>query len=285
VTETLSLAVGRYPGSAPLLDGVLASPHFALAPAAVTPISRAFAPMVRELRFDVSEMAIATFLMAKAWGKPLVLLPVCLAARFQEGALLCRAESDIAGPADLRGRRVGVRAYSQTTGLWLRGRLAEAHGVAPEGIAWITFEDAHVAEFQDPPFATRAPAGADMLAMLRAGELDAAIFGNDTPTAADLRPVFPDPAAAGRAFLAAHGCMPVNHLLVVQRRLAEERPALVAELVGLFHAAAAGTSLPQGRAALDPAVLLALRYAREQRLLPRDMTLDEAWEGLPAGIA
>jgi 4,5-dihydroxyphthalate decarboxylase len=230
-------------------------------------------------------MAIATFLMAKAWGKPLVLLPVCLAARFQEGALLCRADGDIAGPADLRGRRVGVRAYSQTTGMWLRGRLAEAHGVAPEDIAWVTFEDAHVAEFQDPPFATRAPAGADMLAMLRAGELDAAIFGNDTPAAADLRPVFPDPEAAGRAFLAAHGCMPVNHLLVAQRRLAEERPALVAELVGLFRAAAAGTSLPQGRAALDPAVALAIRYAREQRLLPRDMTLDEAWEGLPAGIA
>ena len=94
-------------------------------------INRAFAPMVREQLFDVSEMAIATFLQAKAYGKPLVLLPVVLAARFQESALLCRADSDIRRPADLVGRRVGVRAYSQTTGVWLRGILADAYGVRP----------------------------------------------------------------------------------------------------------------------------------------------------------
>src|SRR5215207_11162798 len=107
------------------------------------------APMVREQRFDVSEIAIATFLQAKAHGKPLVLLPVVLAARFQQSALLCRADRDIRGPGDLAGRRVGVRAYSQTTGVWLRGILADAYGVPPEEVRWITFEDAHVAEVRD----------------------------------------------------------------------------------------------------------------------------------------
>ena len=87
-------------------------------------INRAFAPMVRDGRFDVSEMAIATFLQARAYGKPLVLLPVTLAARFQQSALLCRAKSRIEGAEDLPGCRVGVRAYSQTTGMWLRGILA-----------------------------------------------------------------------------------------------------------------------------------------------------------------
>jgi 4,5-dihydroxyphthalate decarboxylase len=277
----LSAAIGRYAHTAALLDGHGGA---LLDPVAVSPISRAFAPMVREARYEVSEMAIATFLMARAWGKPLVLLPVCLAARFQEGALLCRADSAIRGPGDLRGRRVGVRAYSQTTGLWLRGRMQEAHGVAPDDIRWVTFEDAHVAEYRDPPFVERAAPGQDMLTMLREGAIDAAIFGNDLPADAGLRCVFPDPDAAGRAFLATHGFVPVNHLVVVRRSLAAAQPAVVRDLVATFHAAAAGTGLPQGRAALQPAVALAIRYAREQGLLPRDMTPEEAWEGLPAGI-
>jgi 4,5-dihydroxyphthalate decarboxylase len=284
VAEALTLALGRYPHTAAVFGRAGLLPRLALDMAEVAPISRAFAPMVREARFHASEMAIATFLMAKAWDKPLVLLPVCVAARFQEGALLCRADSAIRGPADLRGRRVGVRAYSQTTGLWLRGRLQEAFGVAPGDIAWTTFEDAHVAEYRDPSFVARAPQGADMLAMLQGGELDAAIFGNDLPAGAGLRTVFPDPAAAGGEFHARHGFVPVNHMVVVQRRIADERPELVADLVALLRAAAGASALPQGRAALDPAVALAIRYAREQGLLPNDMTVDQAWDGLPAGI-
>lgn len=281
----LAAALGRYRHTAALLDGGVASPLLALDHVEVKPISRAFAPMVREGRFDVSEMAIATFLMAKAWGKPLVLLPVVLAARFQEAALICRADSTIRGPEDLRGRRVGVRAYSQTTGVWLRGRIEEAHGVRSDEIRWVTFEDAHVAEYRDPPWAERAAPGQDMLAMLLAGELDAAIFGNDVPVDAGLRTVFADPAAAGQAFLAAHGFVPINHLVVVKAGLARERPDLIAELVRMFHAAAWEAALPRGRAALDPAVALAIRYALAQGLLPREVSVDEAWEGLPAGLA
>ena len=117
---TLSIAMGKHPHTGALRDGAVASSLVALDFADIAPIHRAFAPMVREQRFDVSEMAIATFLQAKAYGKPLVLLPVVLSARFQQSALLCRADSDIGGPCDLIGCRVGVRAYSQTTGLWLR---------------------------------------------------------------------------------------------------------------------------------------------------------------------
>ncbi len=188
-------------------------------------ISRAFAPMVRTERFDVSEMAIATFLMARAAGSDLVLLPVVMAARFQNGALL-RREADGFGPADLRGRRIGVRAYSQTTGLWVRGILQEEHGLRPEHARWVTFEDAHVASFRDPPWAERAPAGSDMLAMLRAGALDAAIFGSDLPAGADLATVFPDPDAAGRAFLDRHHLLPVNHMVVVRAEVARQSGAV-----------------------------------------------------------
>ncbi len=285
----LRAAVGAYKHTAALRSGQVASAKLRLEFADVPPINRAFAPMVREGRFDVCEMAIATFLQAKAYGKPLVLLPVTMAARFQEGALLCRAaDSAIRGPAGLAGRRVGVRAYSQTTGMWLRGILADGHGVRPDAVRWVTFEDAHVAEYRDPPWAERAPAGTDMLAMLRAGELDAAVVGNDVPNDPGLRSVFPDPAAAAEVFWHKHGFVPVNHLITVRRELAE-RPDLIAELLRMFRDAKAAAPpgaggrdpLPAGRAALRPAVELALCFSAEQSLLPRHLGTEEVWEGLP----
>jgi 4,5-dihydroxyphthalate decarboxylase len=242
--------------------------------------------MVREQRFDVSEMAIATFLQAKAFGKPLVLLPIVLAARFQEKALLCRAGSDIASPADLAGRRVGVRAYSQTTGLWLRGVLADDFGIEPARIRWVTFEDAHVAEYRDPPWVERAAPGKDLMAMLGAGELDAVIVGNDVPDDPALRTVFADTEAAASRFRQRHGLMPVNHLVAVLSAIARQSPDLVAELVRLFGEARSASTgdLPFGRNAVTPAVALALRYATAQGLLPRPFTMEEVWDGLPPAV-
>src|SRR6204780_2299371 len=137
---SLSVAVGAYPHTQALKSGRIASAALQLEFVEISPINRAFAPMVRERRFDVCELAIATFLQAKAHGKELALLPVAVAARFQESALLCRADSAIRGPADLAGRRIGVRAYSQTTGMWLRGLLAEGWGGKPAAVLWIPFE-------------------------------------------------------------------------------------------------------------------------------------------------
>jgi 4,5-dihydroxyphthalate decarboxylase len=269
---TLRAAIGRYAHTEALFgDAMLQMEAFPV-------ISRAFAPMVREQKFDVSEMAIATLLMARAAGSDLVLLPVVMAARFQNGALLRRAD-DPFGPGDLRGRRVGVRAYSQTTGLWLRGILQEEYGLAPEQVRWVTFEDAHVASFRDPAWTERAAAGSDMLAMLRAGALDAAIFGNEMPSGADLAAVFADPEAAGREFLARHGFVPVNHTVVVRAEIAR-RPGVVRALMDRLRV---GNPFAFGRAALDPAVALALRYASEQGLLGRALTLAEVWAGLPPG--
>ena len=113
--------------------------------------------MVRERRFDVCEMAIGTFLQAKAYGVALTLLPIAVAARFQESALLCRVDSDIRGPADLAGRRVGVRAYSQTTGLWLRGLLSDDFGVAPEDVRWIDLRGRACARIRRSAVSSSAP--------------------------------------------------------------------------------------------------------------------------------
>ncbi len=267
----LTAAIGRYEHT----EALARSPLLRLEDFPV--ISRAFKPMVREQRFDVSEMAIATFLMARAAGSDLVLLPVVLAARFQNGALL-RRSADRFGPDALAGRRIGVRAYSQTTGMWLRGDLQEVYGLRPDQAQWVTFEDAHVAGYRDPPWAERAPAGSDMTAMLRAGELDAAVFGNEVSAGPDFATVFPDPSAAGHAFRARHGFKPVNHMLVARGKVAQQ-DGVVRELIDAVRAA--GNPYEYGRAALDPAIGLAIHYAAAQGLLQREQTLDEVWAGLP----
>ncbi len=289
--QILRTAVGTYRHTAALRTGQVASDLLRLDFADVSPISRAFAPMVRG-EFDVSEMALATILQAQAYGKPIVVLPVTLAARFQESALLCRTSSTLRGPADLAGCRVGVRAYSQTTGMWLREILANDYGVAADSVRWQTFEDAHVAEYADPPWAERAPPGADMLAMLRAGTVDAVIVGNDVPNDPGLRTVFPDPDAAAGVFWRKHGFVPVNHLLTVRRSLADTRPDVVAELLRMFRLAKAAVplafgardTLPMGRTALQPIIDLALRTCAEQGLLPSAPNTLDFWSGLPASI-
>jgi 4,5-dihydroxyphthalate decarboxylase len=279
---SLTVAIGRTKRTEALFDGSVADPALPLDLPAIPVISRAFAPMVREGRYPVSEMAIATFLMAREAGAPIVLLPCVLAARFQEAALLCRADGPIRSPADLRDARIGIRAYSQTTGLWLRGTLAERFGLPADAMRWVTFEDAHVASYRDPPFAERAPQGATLEGMLKAGELDAAIFGADMPADAAFRPVFANPQAAGVAFEAAHGFVPVNHLLVARADVARDQAGDLARLLALL--ARAGASVTP-RAALAPALTLAAGFCAAQGLTTRRLTIDEIWHGTPPGLA
>ena len=125
---TLNIALDDYPHTLPIKRGEISSPHLALAFTDIKPANRFFKPMVRELKFDVSEMAIATLIQAKAYGAPLVLLPATMMGRFQQGTMLCRAASPLR-PSDLAGKRVGVRSYSQTTIVWMRGILQNDYGV------------------------------------------------------------------------------------------------------------------------------------------------------------
>jgi 4,5-dihydroxyphthalate decarboxylase len=139
-------------------------------------------------------------------------------ARFQHPFLVYNAERGALSPAQLHGRRVGVRSYSVTTGAWIRSILADDHGVQLDRVKWITFEEPHVAEFRDPPNVERAPPGKEIVPMLLAGELDAAILG-EIPKDARLKPLIPDPEAAAAAWRARNGAIQINHMVVVRRGL------------------------------------------------------------------
>jgi 4,5-dihydroxyphthalate decarboxylase len=287
MTRVLDAALGRYRHTLALHEGKVSLAGTDFRFAEVSPISRAFAPMVREQPFDVSEMAIATAVQALAYGKPIVVLPIAVAARFQEAALLCHTDSNLRGPADLAGRRIGVRAYTQTTAMWLRGILADDYGIDPSTLRWTTFEGAHVAEYAEPPWVERAPAGANLLDMLRDGVLDAVIVGNEVPDDPLFSTLFADPTAAAARFRATHGFMPVNHMVVVRHALVEQDPDLPAALVRLFEeardgAAPGGNAAPPiGHAAVVPSWTLAARYCLAQGLLPRPVREEELWGADP----
>jgi len=206
---TLNAAFDDYPHTLPLKRGEVESSRIAFTFSDIKPANRFFKPMVRELKFDVSEMAIATFVQAKAYGKPLVLIPATVMGRFQHGAILCNAARPLA-PAELAGKRVGVRAYSQTTAVWVRGILENDYGVDLGKVRWVTFEDGHVAEYREPDGVERASGDKNLLKMLRDGELDAAIYGADLPKDPALTSLIPDPDNAARTWYARHKVVPIN---------------------------------------------------------------------------
>ena len=203
----------------------------------------AFKRVVRDLEFDVAELAIVTFLLAKAHGKPLSLVPAVVTARFQHPFLIRDAERGPLAPGDLPGRRVGLRSYSVTTAAWVRSVLADDYGVGLERVNWVTFEEPHVAEYRDPPNVERAPPGKDMISMLREGTLDAAIVG-EQPSDSRWVPVIPDPAAAAQAWHQRTGALQVNHMLVIREALAKDRSHPVDEILSLFSESKRAAGLP-----------------------------------------
>ncbi len=226
----LRAVLGNHPHVAAVKRDELRSDLFDLDFTEFTPTNAAFKPMVRELAFDVCEMAIVTYLMAKAHGKPLVLLPAAMVGRFQHGHALYSADRGPLAPGDLEGKRVGIRSFTTTTGAWMRGILANDHGVNLDRIDWVTFEDPHVAEYADTT--ERAPKGKTVIQMLKDGELDAVL--GETSSDAVLKPLFADPAGEAARWYARHGVVPVNHLVVVTAQLAASRPDVVRELYDLL---------------------------------------------------
>ena len=207
----------------------------------IKPVYKAFAEMVRKTAYDVSEMAIVTYLQAKSHGKPLVLLPCVMLGRFQHGTLLYNSARGKLSLSDLPGRRVGVRSYTQTTGTWLRGHLQNDYGVDIYRVKWVNFEDAHVLEYRDPPFVERAGDDKNLLKMVQDGELDAGIFGAELPDRSAAqehhRRSRRGDASAGSA---KHGVVPLNHMVVVTESLSRSKPELVREVYRDAQAGQAG---------------------------------------------
>jgi 4,5-dihydroxyphthalate decarboxylase len=284
---TLRICLGDYPHTLPLKRGDVKSDWLKLDFAEVNPLHHAFKPMVREHAYDASELALAIVIQATAYDKGLRLLPATMLSRFQHHTMLHNAERGRLTPADLAGKRIGVRTWSQTTGAWLRGILQNDYGVDFSGVKWTTFEDGHVAEAQDPPGVTRSTK--DMTQMLIDGELDAAIYGAAMPDDKRLQSVIPDPEQAAREWYAKYKLVPVNHMVVVTGELAREKPDAVAELYRMLEEGrrlaapskdgnnANMDTVPFGRDANRACLDLLIKYCRQQGLIERDISADELY--------
>jgi 4,5-dihydroxyphthalate decarboxylase len=281
MTTRLRAVLGDHAHVRPLKAGEVGSDRVALEFVEVSPTNAAFKPMVREQKFDVCEMAIVTYLMARAHNKPLVLLPATMLGRFQHAYALYNAGRGKLGPADLKGKRVGIRSFTTTTGAWIRGILANDYGVDLDQIRWVTFEDPHVAEYVDTT--ERAPRDKKILQMLLDGELDAVL--GETSDDPKLAPLFPDPKAEAERWYRQHGVVPVNHLVVVTEALANSRPDIVREVYRLLKASKEASKpaggidfVPFGVDAIRKPLELIIAYAAQQALIPHRFSVDELFD-------
>jgi 4,5-dihydroxyphthalate decarboxylase len=282
---TLRTVLGNYPHTKALKDGTLPHGDVVLDFVDVSPVHKAFAPMVRDAAYDVCELAIVTALQAIAYGAPIVLLPAVVASRFQRGCLIGWEANGIPSPSALAGKRIAVRAYTQTTGMWVRAHLAEDYGLRAGAVEWVTQDPAHVADYQDPPYVTRVPKDKALTDMLRAGEVDAAIFGNDLPKEPGFSPLIPDADARDMAWWHKHGFMPINHMVAVSQAACDTTPQALRATYQLLKASASHAPAVDGRpvpyrfgfTALREPMAYTIEACLRQELLPRRLTVDEVF--------
>jgi 4,5-dihydroxyphthalate decarboxylase len=282
----LSTLLGNYPNAQALKSGAVKSDLVDFDFADVKVPNTAFKAVVRDAKFDVAELAIVTYLQAKTYGKPYVLIPTTVLGRGQHHTIAYNPEHGPLKAGELAGKRVGVRAYTVTTGAWVRGFLADDYGVDHTAIRWVSFEDPHLAEYKDPEFVTRAPQGRTIVQMLLDGELDAAIVGDTLPDPR-LKPLIPDAEIAARQWAQTHGGVPINHMVVVRTSIAKERPDVVKDIYRALQESRRAALPPEG-GPLDPwrfgieanrrSLEIVIDYSVRQKLIPRAFTVDELFE-------
>jgi len=279
----LTTNLADYPISKALKSGAVTSDLVTFDFAGTKIANQGFKPMVREGKFDAGELAIVTFLQAIAWGKPLVLLPAVMVGRFQHNCISYNCTKGDITPKQLEGKRVGVRAYTQTTGVWVRGLLAHEYGVDISKVIWSTYEDPHVAEYKEPSFLERFdPQGKTMEELMFEGAFDAIIIGGEIPNEPRAKTLLPNAKQAALDWHARTGAVTVNHLFAVSAEVAKRKDVvqeiwrMLKETKAAMPAPADGIDLfPFGWDANRKNLELVIQYAYEQELLPRMMSVDE----------
>jgi 4,5-dihydroxyphthalate decarboxylase len=278
----------------------------------VEPLVSAFRRMVRGLEFDICEMALTTYITARAYGKRFVGLPIFLVRAFHHGAIAYNTRSGIQGPRDLEGRKVGVnRGYTVTTGLWARAILQHQYGVDLNSITWVLSGDEHVTEYRPPHNVIPIEKGKQLEDLVESGELPAAIgLEIERP---GVKPLIPNAAETGFAALRRWGHYPINHLIVVRDELLDAHPELAADIFNAFAEAkrdyvqrlrdgrienptsvdfmhrrvmeiTGGDPLPYGIAPNRQTLEEIIQYAREQRIIDRPVKVEELFPSSTHGL-
>lgn len=294
-TLTLKTAIGSYPHFAAIKDGSLAPDRVRLDHVEVTPIINAFRRMCRQLEFDVCEMAITTYVTAKAYGLGFTAIPVFPVRAFHHGAWTYNAATGVKEPKDLEGKKVGMRAYTVTTGVWARGILASEYGVDMSKVTCVLADEEHVEQFhKDAPPMAQYQLGADLAKMLNDGELVAGVgLGrSDNP---NIKPLIANAREAAAESYRRTGVYPINHMVVIKDSLLAENPWLAPALFEAFKEAkqrwlagaseeekknagggiVEGDPLPYGVEANRKALETIVQYAQDQQIIRRRFEMSE----------
>ncbi len=234
MSQPVLTTVTRLQGNNAALQRGLVSPQgFTMQFEEVSVLVHAFRRMVRQLEFDVCEMAITTYLCAREHGVKFTALPVFLVRAFHHGAILHNADIPVLTPKDLEGYRVGVnRGYTVTTGVWARSILQEEHGVDLSKVTWVLSGDEHVEAYRPPPNVVSIAAGETIEAQLESGKLVAAI--NIKTDNSNFQSLIKDPTEAGLAAYQGRGHYPINHLIAVRDDVLDAHPDLAIALFNAF---------------------------------------------------
>jgi 4,5-dihydroxyphthalate decarboxylase len=284
---TLKTNLADYAMTKALKDGAVTSDLVTFDFCGPKVANQGFKAMVRERKFDAGELAIGTFLEAKTYGKPVTLLPAVVMGRFQHQTALRATARGTFGPGDIEGRRIGIRSYTQTTGIWVRGIFKHEYGVDLNKVTWVCNDDGHLAEFKDPPNVERTPADSKKVdQMLLDGEIDGAILGAEIPNEPRVAHLIPNPKDAALAWYRKYNTVPVNHLFCVDKELADARPDVVVEIFRMLKATKAAMPPspdgidfhPFGVEALRKPLSMIIQYAVEQKIIPREIAVDELFD-------
>jgi 4,5-dihydroxyphthalate decarboxylase len=303
-TPTYKTALVTYPHTQALKDASVMPRTFTFDFEDVPVIIKAFRRMVRGLEFDISEMAITTYLTAKAHGKNFTAIPVFPLRAFHHGAILYNTKSGIKAPKDLEGRKFGVnRGYTVTTGLWARSILQHEYGVDLRKITWVLSGDEHVVEYRPPSNVVPIEEGRTLEEMLLSGEIAAANgVQTDSP---DIKPLIPNAKEAGLIGLRQGGLYPINHTVVVKDDVLAAHPEIAADLFDAFVRAKmiyvdrlksgqvaeptatdktfasvleiTGDPLPYGIAPNRREIEAVIQYSVEQGILPSPFTVEDVF--------
>ena len=153
----LKIAIGTYGHTAPIKKGAIPIAGVDADFVEVVPIIQAFRRMVRDVEFDICEMAPTTYMIARARGAPYIALPIFIMRRFHHGGFVVRPDAGIRAPKDLERKKVGVRAYSVTTGVWTRGIFVNEYGLDSSKVTWVVDDEEHVTTLKLPPNVVHAP--------------------------------------------------------------------------------------------------------------------------------
>jgi 4,5-dihydroxyphthalate decarboxylase len=246
----LKIAVATSGHTAAVKDGTIPIEGFEANFVEVVPIIAAFRRMVRDVEFDVCEMAPTTYLIARARGAPYIALPIFVMRRFHHGGFVVRPDANIKVPTDLEGKQVGVRAYSVTTGVWTRGIFTNEYGLDASKVTWVVDDEEHVTTLKLPENVIHAPPGQSLASMMASGKLQAGFTGpagigragaptanweqgGQTP-AQNYPELIPNVAEVEANWYRRTGIYPIHGTIVVKTDVLEKNPAVGRALFDAF---------------------------------------------------